>query len=107
MDTHYFQEVSIYIKGQQRSAKADDVEKAKACQLEFGSYCLWSTEHKEAMKDAIVKKLKDQVFVARSYYPSIAKLQGQEALFREIKQNIQEHERILSAATVDADLPSL
>jgi alpha-1,4-galacturonosyltransferase len=58
----------------------DEVENAKACQLEFGSYCLWSTEHKVIMKDSVVKKLKDQLFVARSYYPSIAKLQGQEVL---------------------------
>ncbi|KAL6902204.1 hypothetical protein ACP4OV_005080 [Aristida adscensionis] len=85
---------------------ADDVEKAKACQLEFGSYCLWSIEHKEDMKDAIVKRLKDQLFVARSYYPSIAKLKGKEALTRELKQNIQEHERVLSESIVDADLPS-
>jgi alpha-1,4-galacturonosyltransferase len=83
------------------------MEKAKACELEFGSYCLWSTEHKEVMKDAIVKRLKDQLFVARSYYPSIAKLQGQEALTQKVKQNIQDHQRILSTSTVDADLPSL
>lgn len=86
--------------------KADEVEKAKSCQLEFGSYCLWSIEHKEIMKDHTVKRLKDQLFVARSYYPSIAKLQGQEALTQEMKQNIQDHERILSVSTVDADLPS-
>uniref|UniRef100_A0A0E0CZY9 Hexosyltransferase n=1 Tax=Oryza meridionalis TaxID=40149 RepID=A0A0E0CZY9_9ORYZ len=85
---------------------ADDVEKAKACQLEFGSYCLWSIEHKEVMKDTIVKRLKDQLFVARSYYPSIAKLKGKEALTRGLKQNIQEHERVLSESIVDADLPS-
>ncbi|GJN33445.1 hypothetical protein PR202_gb22045 [Eleusine coracana subsp. coracana] len=106
MHIYWFQEISIDIKGQQKGAKADDMEKSKACQLEFGSYCLWSTEHKEVMKDAIVKRLKDQLFVARSYYPSIAKIQGQEALTREMKQNIQDHERILSASTVDADLPS-
>ncbi|KAL5209475.1 hypothetical protein ABZP36_005098 [Zizania latifolia] len=85
---------------------ADDVEKSKACQLEFGSYCLWFLEHKEVMKDAIVKRLKDQLFVARSYYPSIAKIKGKEALSRELKQNIQEHERVLSESIVDADLPS-
>ncbi|KAH0462684.1 hypothetical protein IEQ34_010259 [Dendrobium chrysotoxum] len=76
-----------------------------SCELEFGSYCLWSKEHKEAMKDATVKKFKDQLFVARAYYPSIAKLQGQENLSREMKQNIQEHERILSEVISDADLP--
>ncbi|XP_044981659.1 probable galacturonosyltransferase 7 isoform X2 [Hordeum vulgare subsp. vulgare] len=89
-----------------RVPSADELEKAKACQLEFGSYCLWSIEHKEVMKDAIVKKLKDQLFVARSYYPSIAKLKGKEALTRVLKQNIQEHERVLSESIVDADLPS-
>ena len=103
MHTHCFQE----IKSHNKVAKADEVENAKACQLEFGSYCLWSTEHKVIMKDSIVKRLKDQLFVARSYYPSIAKLQGQEALTQEMKQNIQDHERVLSAAAVDADLPSL
>jgi len=89
-----------------RVQNADEVEKAKACQLEFGSYCLWSIEHKEVMRDAVVKRLKDQLFVARSYYPSVAKLKGKEALTRELKQNIQEHERVLSESIVDADLPS-
>lgn len=59
------------------------------------------------MKDATVKIFKDQLFVARAYYPSIAKLQGQENLSREMKQNIQEHERILSEVISDADLPPL
>nr|AVY91824.1 glycosyl transferase [Saccharum hybrid cultivar SP80-3280] len=94
------------IKRPPRVQSADEVEKAKACQLEFGSYCLWSIEHKEVMIDAIVKRLKDQLFVARSYYPSIAKLKGKETLTRELKQNIQEHERVLSESIVDADLPS-
>lgn len=79
----------------------------KSCQLEFGSYCLWSTEHKEAMKDSMVKKLKDQLYVARAYYPSIAKLKAHENLSRELKQNIQDHEKILSDAISDADLPPL
>ncbi|KAG0466496.1 hypothetical protein HPP92_018076 [Vanilla planifolia] len=77
----------------------------KSCQVEFGSYCLWSTKHKEAMNDATVKKLKDQLFVARAYYPSISKLQGMKNLAREMKQNIQGHERMLSDAISDADLP--
>uniref|UniRef100_A0ACD5YBB6 Uncharacterized protein n=1 Tax=Avena sativa TaxID=4498 RepID=A0ACD5YBB6_AVESA len=93
-------------KRRDNGTKEDEVENAKTCQLEFGSYCLWSTEHKVIMKDSIVKRLKDQLFVARSYYPSIAKLQGQEVLTQEMKQNIQEHERVLSASAVDADLPS-
>ena len=59
------------------------------------------------MKDSVVKRLKDQLFVARAYYPSIAKLQAQEQLSHELKQNIQEHERILSEAISDADLPPL
>lgn len=107
MHTHYFQEVSQERKRQEKGAKTDEVENSKACQLEFGSYCLWSTEHKVIMKDSVVKRLKDQLFVARSYYPSIAKLQGQEVLTQEMKQNIQDHERVLSASAVDADLPSL
>ncbi|XP_020260528.1 probable galacturonosyltransferase 7 isoform X1 [Asparagus officinalis] len=78
----------------------------KSCLLEFGSYCLWSKEHKEVMKDSVVKRLKDQVFVARAYYPTIAKLKGQEKLSREMKQNIQDHERMLSEAISDPDLPS-
>ena len=57
------------------------------------------------MKDFMVKKLKDQLFVARAYYPSIAKLPSQEKLTHELKQNIQELERILSESSTDADLP--
>nr|CAD1828916.1 unnamed protein product [Ananas comosus var. bracteatus] len=94
-------------KGSRKKAakgfNSDDSE--KSCQLEFGSYCLWSIEHREVMQDSIVKRLKDQLFVARAYYPSIAKLHGQETLSRELKQNIQEHERVLSEAILDADLP--
>ena len=41
-------------------------ENGKSCQLQFGSYCLWSVEHEEVMKDFIVKRLKDQLFVARA-----------------------------------------
>ncbi|KAG0489556.1 hypothetical protein HPP92_006419 [Vanilla planifolia] len=77
------------------------------CMLEFGSYCLWSVEHKELMKDSIVKRLKDQLFIARSYYPSIAKLKAQEKLSSKLKQNIQEHERILRDAISNADLPEI
>ncbi|KAK3135248.1 hypothetical protein QOZ80_5BG0416610 [Eleusine coracana subsp. coracana] len=82
-------------------------ERGKSCQLEFGSYCRWSVEHKEVMEDSTVKRLKDQLFVARSYYPSIVKLEGMEKLSREMKQNIQEHEHMLSEAISDADLPKL
>lgn len=82
-------------------------ETGKPCQVEFGSYCLWSSEHKEVMKDTTVKRVKDQLFVARAYYPSVAKLKHQEKLSREMKQNIQEHERMLSEAISDADLPPL
>lgn len=57
------------------------------------------------MKDAIVKRLKDQLFMARAHYPSIAKLKNQELFTRELKQNIQEHERMLSDTIADADLP--
>ena len=79
----------------------------KSCEIEFGSYCLWSKEHKEVMKDSVVKRLKDQLFVARAHYPTIAKLKGQEKLTQEMKQNIQDHERMLNEAISDPDLPSL
>ncbi|KAK9125009.1 hypothetical protein Scep_013855 [Stephania cephalantha] len=81
-------------------------EEGKSCELEFGSYCLWREEHKEEMKDSMVKKMKDQLFVARAYFPSIAKLPSQDKLSREMKLNIQDFERILSETTTDADLPS-
>ncbi|KAK9154636.1 hypothetical protein Sjap_002116 [Stephania japonica] len=81
-------------------------EEEKSCELEFGSYCLWYEEHKEGMKDLMVKKMKDQLFVARAYFPSIAKLPSQDKLSREMKLNIQDFERILSETTTDADLPS-
>lgn len=80
-------------------------ESKKSCQLEFGSYCVWRKEHKEDMKDSMVKKLKDQLFVARAYFPTIAKLPAQDKLSREMKQNIQDFERIFSEASTDADLP--
>ena len=79
----------------------------KNCELRFGSYCLWRDENREDMKDSMVKKLKDQLFVARAYYPSIAKLPSQNKLSRDLRQNIQEVERVLSESTTDADLPPL
>ncbi|KAJ1407209.1 Nucleotide-diphospho-sugar transferase [Sesbania bispinosa] len=82
-------------------------ENGKSCEVTFGSYCLWQREHREDMKDAMIKKLKDQLFVARAYYPSIAKLPAQDKLSRQLKQNIQELEHVLSESTTDADLPPL
>ncbi|XP_010278892.1 PREDICTED: probable galacturonosyltransferase 7 isoform X3 [Nelumbo nucifera] len=92
-------DVTVYVKD------VTGGESGKSCQMEFGSYCLWSVEHKEDMKDLMVKKLKDQLFVARAYYPSIAKLPAHEKLSRELKQNIQDFERIFSETTTDSDLP--
>lgn len=92
-------ETTDYVKG----ANGDETQ--KSCQLEFGSYCTWREEHKEDMKDSMVKKLKDLLFVARAYYPTIAKLPAQEKLSREMKQNIQDFERIFSEASTDPDLP--
>lgn len=80
-------------------------EIGKLCEFKFGSYCRWRQEHVEEMKDFTVKKLKDQLFVARAYYPSIAKLPRQDKLSSELKLNIQELERVLSESTTDADLP--
>lgn len=88
-----------------KTSSAD--ENGKSCELTFGSYCLWQQEHREDMKDAMIKKLKDQLFVARAYYPSIAKLPAQDKLSRQLKQSIQELEHILSESTTDADLPPL
>ncbi|KAL9227930.1 hypothetical protein vseg_003563 [Gypsophila vaccaria] len=81
-------------------------ESEMSCELRFGSYCLWRRENKEVMIDSMVKKMKDRLFVARAYFPSIAKLPAHEKLSRDMKQNIQDFERILSETTTDADLPS-
>ncbi|AES79920.1 putative polygalacturonate 4-alpha-galacturonosyltransferase [Medicago truncatula] len=88
-----------------KTSSAD--ETGTSCELTYGSYCLWQQEHKEVMKDAMVKKLKDQLFVARAYYPSIAKLPAQDKLSRQLKQSIQELEHVLSESSTDADLPPL
>ncbi|XP_008244177.1 PREDICTED: probable galacturonosyltransferase 7 isoform X1 [Prunus mume] len=86
-------------------AKGGVDQSGKSCELKFGSYCLWREQHREDMKDSMVKRLKDHLFVARAYYPSIAKLPSQDKLSREMRQNIQEVERVLSESTTDADLP--
>lgn len=86
---------------------SNSYETDRSCELEFGSYCLWSREHREVIQDSLVKKLKDQLFEARAYYPSIAKLKGQESLTQEVKLNIQDHERMLSDAVSDYDLQPL
>ncbi|XP_022761331.1 probable galacturonosyltransferase 7 isoform X2 [Durio zibethinus] len=75
------------------------------CELKYGSYCIWREENREEMKDSTVRKLKDQLFVARAYFPSIAKIPAQNKLSHELRQNIQELERVLSESTMDADLP--
>ncbi|KAK6118166.1 hypothetical protein DH2020_048067 [Rehmannia glutinosa] len=75
------------------------------CELKFGSYCLWRREQREKMDDSVVKRMKDLLFVARAYYPSIAKLPTLDKLSHELKQNIQDFERILSETTTDKDLP--
>ncbi|CAM8966780.1 unnamed protein product [Rhodiola kirilowii] len=80
-------------------------ESEYSCELKYGSYCIWRRKHREEMKDSMVKKLKDLLFVARAYYPSVAKLPGQDTLSHELKQNIQEFEHIFSEAITDADLP--
>ncbi|KAL8252890.1 hypothetical protein R6Q59_036583 [Mikania micrantha] len=77
----------------------------KMCELKFGSYCLWRQQHKHRMKDVIVKKMKDQLYVARAYYPSIAKLPNLDQFTQEIKQSIQEFEHVLSESSSDSDLP--
>ncbi|XP_052484217.1 probable galacturonosyltransferase 7 isoform X5 [Gossypium raimondii] len=85
--------------------KSDVDESEGFCDLKYGSYCIWREENREEMQDSMVKKLKDQLFVARAYFPSIAKIPAQSKLSGELKQNIQEVERVLSESTTDADLP--
>ncbi|XP_070021169.1 probable galacturonosyltransferase 7 isoform X1 [Nicotiana sylvestris] len=82
-------------------------EGEKLCELKFGSYCLWRRNHKEKVNDFTVRKMKDLLYVARAYYPSIAKLPALDKLSQEMKQNIQEFERVLSVTTIDKDLPPL
>ncbi|TQE06486.1 hypothetical protein C1H46_007985 [Malus baccata] len=86
-------------------AKGGVDQSGKSCELKFGSYRLWHEQHREDMKDTMVKRLKDQLFVARAYFPSIGKLPSQDKLSRELRQNIQEVERVLSESTTDVDLP--
>ncbi|KAL0375500.1 UNVERIFIED_CONTAM: putative galacturonosyltransferase 7 [Sesamum radiatum] len=57
------------------------------------------------MEDSVVKRMKDLLFVARAYYPSIAKLPKLDKLSHELKQNIQDFERVLSETMTDKDLP--
>ena len=85
--------------------KAGVDESEGLCELKYGSYCIWREENREEMKDSTVKKLKDQLFVARAYFPSIAKIPAQNKLSHELKQNIQELEHVLSESTTDAYLP--
>ncbi|XVE84286.1 hypothetical protein DITRI_Ditri17bG0000700 [Diplodiscus trichospermus] len=85
--------------------KAGVDESEGLCELKYGSYCIWREENREEMKDSTVKKLKDQLFVARAYFPSIAKIPAQNKLSLDLKQNIQELEHVLSESTTDADLP--
>ncbi|CAN8284855.1 unnamed protein product [Cochlearia groenlandica] len=92
-------------KGVQEAIVVNADETWRTCEVKYGSYCLWREENKEPMKDAKVKHMKDLLFVARAYYPSIAKMPSQSKLTRDMKQNIQEFERILSESSADADLP--
>ncbi|XP_047336940.1 probable galacturonosyltransferase 7 isoform X2 [Impatiens glandulifera] len=80
-------------------------ENESLCEMKFGSYCLWRQQRAEKMKDSLVKRMKDQLFMARAYYPSITKLPAHDKLSQELKQNIQEFERVLSETTTDSDLP--
>ncbi|CAA7052107.1 unnamed protein product [Microthlaspi erraticum] len=91
-------------KGGQGATVSGD-ETQKTCEVKYGSYCLWREENKEPMKDAKVKHMKDLLFVARAYYPTIAKMPSQSKLTRDMKQNIQDFEKILSESSADNDLP--
>ena len=81
-------------------------ESTLLCQLQYGSYCLWSLKNKVKKKNHVIRKIKDQLFVARAYHPIIDRMNGQEAFALEVKQNANEHEHLLTDAMVDAELPS-
>lgn len=77
----------------------------KACEVALGSYCIWRNEHRVEVADATVRLLKNQLFLARAYYPSIIKHRNREKIQQELRKHIQDIERMLSEATADADLP--
>lgn len=52
--------------------------------------------------DTIVKKLKDQLFIARAYHPII---RSEQALSKQMRHHILEYERALGETTVDAEIP--
>lgn len=90
-------------KKKSKSPKADAA--LKSCQIEHGSYCLWSAEHRGIMNDTLVKRMKDQLYVARAYFPTIAKLKSKEKLSQQMKLVIQEYEHIFVEAASDSELP--
>ncbi|GJY58400.1 probable galacturonosyltransferase 7 isoform X1 [Tanacetum coccineum] len=49
--------------------------------------------------------MKDQLYVSRAYYPSIAKMPKLDQFSQEMKQNIQEYERVLAESSSDPELP--
>ncbi|KAH9309080.1 hypothetical protein KI387_036991, partial [Taxus chinensis] len=83
---------------------SDDMD--KVCEAALGSYCKWSSVHREEMGDSLVKVLKNQLFLARAYYPSIIKHRNREKIQHELRHHIQSIEHMLSEATADADLPA-
>ncbi|KAL6573803.1 hypothetical protein OROHE_002262 [Orobanche hederae] len=96
---------SLVVRGNTIDNMIDADETEMMCELKFGTYCLWRREQKAKMDDSVVKRMKDLLFVARAYFPSIAKLSTFDNLSHELKQNIQEFERVLSETTTDKDLP--
>ncbi|ONK60552.1 uncharacterized protein A4U43_C08F19790 [Asparagus officinalis] len=79
----------------------------KSCQLQFGSYCLWSQEHKEVMKYSLVKRMKDQVFVARAYHPIFVKLKDENSTVyidtivgkKELSYRVEKNGDLVNAST--------
>lgn len=98
--------MQTYIKVKQYQNTKLIIENEQLCELKHRNYCLWRIELKEKMKDFVVKRMKDQLYVARPYYPSIAKLPALGKLSLEMKRNIQEYMRVLSETSTDIDLPS-
>lgn len=71
----------------------------------YGSFCFWSVVNRLEKNDTIVKKVKDQLFIARAYHPIIRADSSGQALAKQMRHHILEYERALGEATVDAEVP--
>ncbi|XP_019162747.1 PREDICTED: probable galacturonosyltransferase 7 isoform X2 [Ipomoea nil] len=96
---------SIKVGNMDSADKIEAEMSSNMCDLKFGSYCTWHREHTEQVNDFFVRKMKNLLFEARAYYPSIAKLPAFRKLSDDMKKHIQDFEHLLNLATTDNDLP--